>query len=162
MFHLHIIILASHMIRTSLQFWLATCYFSSDLKCVPPSLEVVQFLLQLLRILRPPPDQLLALWAQLLIRLLMSTNVPSYTLQEEEKRLIMNAHRGVGGGRWEGGGPFVQGWALVLSVTQAEVRDKVRGQLLLGGMWVQFSVPLPPVWGGHLSESCVLCLSTMQ
>ena len=99
MFHLHIIILASHMIRTSLQFWLATCYFSSDLKCVPPSLEVVQFLLQLLRILRPPPDQLLALWAQLIICLLMSTNVPSYTLQEEEKRLIMNAHRGVGGGR---------------------------------------------------------------
>ena len=77
------------MIRISPQFWLATCY-SSDLKCVPPPLEIVQFLLQFLCVLHPPPHQLLTLRAQLLVCLLVSMNVTSYTLQEKN-----NAHGGM-------------------------------------------------------------------
>ena len=65
---------------------MATCY-SSDLKCVPPSLEIVEFLLQFLCVLHPPPHQLLTLRAQLLIHLLMGMNVASYTLQEKRREI---------------------------------------------------------------------------
>ena len=62
----------------------------SNLECVPPLLEFVQFLLQFLCIMTPPHYQLLTLWVQLLVRSLMSLDVSSYTLYAQEgERLII-------------------------------------------------------------------------
>ena len=69
-------------------------------------LEIVQFLLQLLSVMRPPPHQLTTFWAQHLVRSLMSLDVRSYTPHAGEvegemtEELYIKAGYHVEGGPW--------------------------------------------------------------